>query len=235
VDPEPGLIDTAPMASTPPGEPPSSTVRPAASSEQARGSGGPRLRGRRGSEGPATVAVLEAIAEEPRYTNAATSGSAAVAAQPARRLEDFVTDTELIDDLSRRVDRAIKQRLGPDFGVGGVELTAGSLEVMAAVMAVSGAIQKYPSVREGLDHLVADLRRIVKHVLARRGFRDIEVPAATWTPGHVILEQESRAQPAGPLTAAPRDPFLIYLVLVHSLLLVLLIGVVAVLLAASID
>jgi len=54
--------------------------------------------------------VLEAIAEEPRYTNAATSGSAAVAAQPARRLEDFVTDTELIDDVSRRLDRAIKQR-----------------------------------------------------------------------------------------------------------------------------
>src|SRR5215217_8542357 len=98
------------MASTLPGEPPSSTVGPAASSERARGSGGPRLRGRRGSEGPATVAVLEAIAEEPRYTNAATSGSAAVAAQPARRLEDFVTDTELIDDVSRRLDRAIKQR-----------------------------------------------------------------------------------------------------------------------------
>ena len=198
-----------------------------------------------------TVAVLEALVRQRGET-----GGRVPAAAKERRLEDLVapgrrygngrTEEGNAEDrqeaarvraeLAQHLNRAVRERLGPQFSVSRLELYGGSLELLAVVGMVGTAVQGYGAVRQGLDLLRQDFQRVITRILQRHGFEDVETPEVKWSPGHLLMHEEPGEGP--PSRAArllgDRDPMLAYFLMVHLLVLAVILGVVVVLLVDSV-
>lgn len=150
------------------------------------------------------------------------------------------TDRDLVlalrersSDIEARLSRAVKRRLGPNYEAVDLSIApSDSVELVAIILAIGGAIMTYGEVRDGLDTIVGDFERILRrddYVVP--GVESLDVEEGFWQPAYGLLAAEREARtPGRPLGRS--DP--IRLLAVGVVLLVLAyLGVIGVILAAK--
>jgi hypothetical protein len=119
----------------------------------------PESQRRRPQPGPDTIAVLHVYADYADTT---------LRDRFSDRLDGVAQGS--VGLLYARLRESVAAHLGPDFTVSEMSIQPGSLELLVLIGLIGGAVQTYGAVRQGLDYIRQDARRIVEE------FLDVNVP-----------------------------------------------------------
>ena len=134
------------------------------------------------------------------------------------RLSDVISDLEdFMPELEREASGLVTRQLGTQFNLGRMEMQEGSILLLAPIHSVADAVIYYVGVRQALEWLARDVRRVVNRWLRRRAHGPMRVTSSNVVP-RAVLEFAEMAVLAD---KGPRsDALLAYLIASHALLLV---------------
>lgn len=102
------------------------------------------------------------------------------------RLWSLVSEGEAV--LREKFSAALRMRLGRQFEIRSVTFGRGSIEIMVVVAAIGAFIVGYGELRDGLDHLVNDMRTILRQFFGRSTRGGSIYVSGGWAPGPVLFQ-----------------------------------------------